>query len=161
MKLYMFLLLLLPVLLFGQDYDDVETRNLYSDATIITVSTDSVKLNSTLGFYGVHTSASAADSGISVPIPNNGTNDKTVTVYCDSIAGTTNTEYLFGRYQGPEYGIEYQSIGSITSDGGTIKYNVGSASWASEEVVPVYYIKFKETGNQRNVHGVRVTELIP
>lgn len=157
---YFTILFLLVSMAAGQDYRDFNAKHLYdkSEASGTFDVDDSTSYNSALGFYVVNTTTSA-DSATSMAVLNNGFNDKTVVIQIDSLAGTTSTEYFFGKYQGPEYGWTWVSMGTLTADAGKIIWHVGNQSWASYEVLMAWAIKFVETGAQRNRHGIRIVEL--
>ena len=150
MRLLIFLLLI-PVLAFTQNYEEYTADDLFSrgDASL-TVRSDSV-YDTGASYYSVWTGASAADTLISTGMPNaGGGNDITVHCGVDSISGTTDVEAFFGIYRGVEAGWLWYSMGTLSSDGGSITWHVGNQSWAVYYVISGWGIKFEETGNQRN-----------
>lgn len=156
------LILLVPFILFSQEYYEYTAQDLFDNNLATWNGTagsvdDSVAFNTTLGYYELNGTA-AADTFISDKIPLiRAGND--ITVYCglDSTAGTMNALVQFGYYRGPELGWSWNTIATYTDDDQSTTYKIPAQTFA-DEVLQRIGIRITETGAQRNQYWFRIKE---
>lgn len=154
------LLLLVPFVIFGQEYYEYSADHFFNNNTATLDGTagavdDSTLFNTTKGYWELKTTATA-DTVVSdkIIIVRAG-NDITVYAGIDSVSGTTNVAVQFGYYRGPELGWSWNTMATFAAEGASITYKIPAQTF-SDEVLQQMGLRVLETGAQKGDYWFRV-----
>lgn len=150
--IFLTLLLLIPFILCGQEYQEFDTEDLFlTSGATITIDEDSIYSYGQTYPTAV-TDSSQIDTLTSYKIPNDGGgNDWTIYAGIDDtlLADTTKVYVEFG-YWTIETGWNWVLADSITALNTDVIYDVGGWSLASTRVVSVFGVRLRESSAQDN-----------
>ena len=140
--------LFLPLFLQAQQVVSYSVKDFFTN-------NDSVQIKSGDTYYWYYSNSSADTVTSDIIYLRGGGGDITITGKITNISGSMNTTVQVGLYFGPEYGYDWYTMITTTSDT-TFKFNFVDQSWGDSDITGQYSVRFLRTGTQRNKYAIRL-----